>query len=182
MRPICSRCSHAPEEIPPALAAMGLPIEIFKRFPRAVVYFLCRGPEVRYVGSTTSLGSRVESHRMNRRIGLFDRVYFIAVPPALRQDVEYVLIDLLRPAANREAGRPIAEPRRARGLAFLSDRGLHVTLLSEPHEWEPAPPFVPIVEIRRREEAEKAKRRKAKLNAQRCARLRAEKAAAGGAR
>lgn len=71
--------------VPPALADIPGLHEAEFRVERPCVYFLSRGDQVRYVGQTACLQTRLEQHRNTKD---FDRVFFIDVPEASLTTVE----------------------------------------------------------------------------------------------
>jgi len=78
--------------------------------PRACgpgVYFLCDGPEVAYVGSSCEVYSRAAQHIGSK---VYDRWYWIAVPPPAVTGVEGGFIRFLQPTCNRNRRGVLTAP------------------------------------------------------------------------
>lgn len=70
------------------------------------VYFLVDGAEIIYVGSSTDLESRLQTHISGDRHGgpkTFDRVLWIPLPLAVHPDYEGAFIRALAPRGNQTA-------------------------------------------------------------------------------
>lgn len=68
------------------------------------VYFLFQDETLVYVGQSTHVPTRIESHVREGRLK-FNRVAFIKVPPENLLEVEAYYIDLLWPEENRTGDR-----------------------------------------------------------------------------
>ena len=75
------------------------------------VYFLCDGPDVRYVGQTTDLHLRIRQHRRDKK--RFGSVLFIRCTPARLEELEDQWIERLCPPWNTRLPKQLRLPTRA---------------------------------------------------------------------
>lgn len=105
---------------------------------RPVVYFLCKGEAVVYVGQSCGFRERLKSHNLNH-FGKFDRVYILPVDDARKLDeLESHWIKHFDPPLNTKcterAGQKLKgrkKPRASQGFCFDdSVHGLSVSALN----------------------------------------------------
>jgi hypothetical protein len=99
-------------EIPEELQGIAGKLKKYENqaFPPCV-YFLIREGRVVYVGQTTTLPARIQTHMVDK---LFDEVLYMVVPPENLLEVERSFISLLTPEYNKEvlAKKTISEKEK----------------------------------------------------------------------
>lgn len=103
--------------VPPQVVVLSNPAQYYPRgVPQAIstivgleeirteqlcgVYFLCLGNEVVYVGQSTNVMARFQTHCQERR-NQFERIFFIRVPFCNLNEVERRFIESLQPKLNK---------------------------------------------------------------------------------
>ena len=116
------------EQVPQAIQSFGASLRVAPTALISGVYFLCKGGEVVYVGMSTNLYGRVNSHSrdlqqcvdpMSIAVKDFDSALFLPVPRSDLSDVEERMIRILKPRFNRRGKEqePSEEDRQ-----WLADR------------------------------------------------------------
>jgi hypothetical protein len=89
----------SPGDVPEALHSIANKLKEFRSKSLPCIYFLINGDEIVYVGQSSSLQSRLESHRSDKKE--FDRVLFLPTPSSFLSSLEMALIRALKPKYNQ---------------------------------------------------------------------------------